>query len=117
MGPGSKKPPVERGARRAKSPRRRRRARQESTLEIMDRLLARRVSISMNGQAKRVSASDAIVLQLTQKVMSGNVRACLALLKYQEFANRGTARSTEVRFVESDYTRAVAKSPSRSGDG
>jgi hypothetical protein len=49
----------------------------------MDQLLARRVSISVNGQAKQVSASDAIVLQLTQKVMSGNVRACLALLKYQ----------------------------------
>jgi len=117
MGPGPTKPQVERGARRAKGRRRRRPARQESTLDIVDRLLARRVSIRMNGQAKQVSASDAIVLQLTQKVMSGNVRACLALLKYQEFANSRAARSTEVRFVESDYTRAVAKSPSRSGDG
>ena len=77
MGPGSKKPPVERGAHRAKGRRRRRPARQESTLEIMDRLLARRVSISVNGQAKQVSASEAIVLQLMQKAMSGN-RARLA---------------------------------------
>jgi hypothetical protein len=116
MRPGSQKPPVARGARRAKSPRRRR-ARQESTLEIMDRLLTRLVSLSVTGQAKQVSASEAIVLQLLQKAMSGNPRAWRALLKYQEFANSRSARSTEVRFVESDYTRAVAKSPSRTDDG
>ena len=67
MGPGSQKPPVERGAHRAKGRRRRRPTRQESTLEIMDRLLARRVSISMSGNAKQVSASEAIVLQLIQR--------------------------------------------------
>ena len=117
MGPGSNKPPVERGARRAKGRRRRRPARQESTLEIMERLLTRRVSISVSGQAKQVSASEAIVLQLMQKAMSGNPRAWRALLKYQEFADSRSDRSTELRFVESDYTRAVAKSPSRSGDG
>ena len=115
MGPVSNKnkPPVERGGRRPKGRRRRRPARQESTLEIMDRLLARRVSISVSGQAKRVSASEAIVLQLMQKAMSGNARAWGPLLKYQEFAARHSDQSTELRFVESDYTRAVAKSPSR----
>jgi hypothetical protein len=116
MGPGSKKPLVERGGPRAKGRRQRRPARQESTLEIMDRLLARRVSVSVNGHAKQVSALEAIVLQLTQKAISGNGRARRALLKY-ELANRRSARSTEVRFVESEYTRAVAKSPSRSDDG
>ena len=116
MGPGSQKPPVERGAHRAKGRRRRRPTRQESTLEIMDRLLARQVSVSVNGQAKQVSALKAIVLQLTQKAISRNGRARRALLKY-EFANSRSARSTEVQFVESEYTRAVAKSPSRSDDG
>ena len=79
--------------------------------------MTRRVSISVSGQAKRVSASEAIVLQLMQKAMSGNARAWRTLLKYQEFANSRSDKSTELRFVESDYTRAVAKSPSRSGDG
>jgi Family of unknown function (DUF5681) len=83
----------------------------------MEQLLSRRVSISKWGQATRVSASEAIVLQLSQKAMSGNARACRALLKYQEFANGHSDKSTELRFVESDYTRAVAKSPSRSDDG
>ena len=71
----------------------------------------------MSGNAKQVSASEAIVLQLIQRALSGDGRAWRALLKYQEFANGRSARSTEVRFVESDYTRAVAKSPSRNDDG
>lgn len=117
MESGSNKPPVKRGAHRARGRRRRWPARQESTLEITDRLLTRRVPISVSGQATRLSATEAIVLQLIQKAMSGNPRAWRALLKYQEYANSRSDRSTEVRFIESDYTRAVAKSHSRSGDG
>jgi hypothetical protein len=75
------------------------------------------VSISVSGQAKRVSTSEAIVLQLMQKAMSGNARAWRALLKYQEFANSCSDKSAELRFVESDYTQAVAKSSSKSADG
>jgi hypothetical protein len=117
MGPGAKKPPVERSARRAKSRQPRRLARQESTLEIMDRLLMRQVPISVHGRAARVPAAKAIVLQLMQKAMSGNSRAWRALLKYKEFAERQSEKSTELQFVESDYTRAVAKSSSGGDDG
>lgn len=116
MASGPIKSAATRGARRAKG-RRRRPARRESTLEIMERLLTRRVSISVSGQARRLSASEAIVLQLMQKAMSGNPRAWQALLKYQEFAHSRSDRSTEVQFVESDYTRAVAKGSARSSDG
>jgi Family of unknown function (DUF5681) len=116
MASGPIKSAARRGARRAKG-RRRRPARRESTLEIMDRLLTRRVSISLSGQARRVSASEAIVLQLMQKAMSGSPRAWRALLKYQEFAHSRADRSTELRFVESDYTRAIAKSSLRGPDG
>ena len=83
----------------------------------MEPLLARRVSISVSGEAKQVFATEAIVLQLMQKAMSGNARAWRALLKYQDFANSRSANSTELRFVESDYTQAFAKSASRRDDG
>jgi hypothetical protein len=117
MGPGSQKPRVERGVRRPKGPRRRRPARQESTLEIMDRFLMRQVPISVHGRATRVPAAKAIVLQLMQKAMSGNTRAWRILLKYKEFAESRSDKSTELQFVESDYTRAVAISSSRGEDG
>lgn len=57
------------------------------------------------------------MLQLTQLATSGEVRAMRILLKYEEFAESGSDKSTEVKFVESDYTRAVAKSFSSSDDG
>jgi hypothetical protein len=41
----------------------------------MERLFARRVSISMSGKTTRVAAAKAIVLQLMQKAMSGDARA------------------------------------------
>jgi hypothetical protein len=116
MGPHSKKPPIKIDARQ-RTRLRLRRPLEESTLEIMDRLLIRRVSISVSGRTTRVSATEAIVLQLMQKAMSGSPRAWRALLKYQEFANVRSDKSTEVRFVDSDYTRAVAISPSRRDDG
>jgi hypothetical protein len=117
MASGLKESAVQDDVRRAKSRRRRPPTRGEGTLEIMDRLLARRVSISLSGQAKQVTASEAIVLQLMQKTMAGNARACRALLKYQEFASSRSNKSAELRFVESDYTRAVANSFSRSDGG
>jgi hypothetical protein len=117
MGSATDKPPVKRGAHRPTGRRHHQRACQESTLVIMDRLLAGRVLISLSGKPSRVTATEAIVLQVIQKAMSGNPRAWQALLKYQEFANSRSGRSTEVRFVESDYTRAVAKGSARSSDG
>ena len=83
----------------------------------MERLFTRRVSISVGGRATRVPAAKAIVLQLMQKAMSGNARAWRTLLKYKEFAERRSDKSTELQFVESDYTRAVANSSSSSDDG
>jgi rRNA processing protein Krr1/Pno1 len=116
VGAGSKKSTVERGARRTNARRLRRTARQESTLEMMERLLTRRVLVSVSGQPKQVSAAEAIVLQLMQKAMSGNARAWRALLQYQQFANRHSDKTLDLRFVESEYTRAFAKSSSRNDD-
>jgi hypothetical protein len=86
-------------------------------LDTIDRLLTRQVPISVRGQVKRVPAAKVIVLQLTQMATSGNVRAMRILLKYEEFSESCSDRSTKLQFVESDYTRAVAKSSSSSDDG
>lgn len=97
--------------------RRRRSKRPESTSAIMDRLLASPVSITMNGETTRVSADEAIFLQLLQKAMSGSVRASRALLKYEQFAHRRSEKALEVTFVDSDYTAAFASFLGREGNG
>lgn len=116
-GIGSKKPPRVGGAPGNRLRRRRRPSRHESTLAIMDRLLTSRVSITLSGQPKQISAIEAIVLQLMQKAMAGNARAWRALLKYQEFANRHSDKTLQLTFVESGYTEAFGKSSSGNGDG
>jgi Family of unknown function (DUF5681) len=97
--------------------RRRRSARRESVLIFLDRLLTSPVSIAMSGELKQVTAVEAIVLQLLQKAMSGNPRACRVLSKYQECANRHLNNSPELIFAESDYTKALAAFTSRTDDG
>jgi hypothetical protein len=83
----------------------------------MDRLLATPVSITINGETTRVSADEAIFLQLLQNAISGNVRAWRALLKYEKFAHRRSEKALEVTFVDSDYTTAFANFLGRDGNG
>jgi hypothetical protein len=114
---GAKKSVGKRGGPKAIVGGKRRADRYESTLEIMERLLARKVSISLKGEPQQTPAMRAIVLQLMQKALSGKARAWRALLKFQAYANRRGERSTQLRFEESDYTKAFAKSFSRNEDG
>jgi hypothetical protein len=83
----------------------------------MKRLLTRQVSLTVSGEPKRVTATEAIVLQLMQKAMSGNPRVWRALLKYLDFARSCSVKSTELKFVETEYTRALADSSLGSDDG
>jgi hypothetical protein len=99
-------PDTKSSAKSAKASRGRRKSRAglpESTVAIIDRLLLRPRSMSFNGEKSMVPTIDVIVLQLLRQEMSGSHRARKALLKYQEFANRGTRRGLEIRFAKSDH--------------
>ena len=102
---------------KAHAHRRRRSQRSESTIAIMDRLLASPVSITINGETTQVSAEKAIILQLLQKAMSGSARALRVLLRYQQFAHRRSKKAIEVMFVDNDYTTAFANSLGRDENG
>ena len=97
MSGGSTKAPGE--PRRTKRPRRRSR-RSQSTLEIMEGLLERRISISVNGESKHSSALQAIMFQLLQRASAGNGRAMRTYQQYDEFAARQSRPSTELQFDE-----------------
>ena len=114
MKPRSRSAPSKRGARRGGT--RGRGGGRRSTLDILKKLLARPLPIRVGGETKRVSALEAILLQLTQNALAGNARACRALLTYQEFASKRVIKSVEFKYVESDYTRAFSNSTPRSDD-
>jgi hypothetical protein len=72
--------------------------RSESTLEIIEGLLERRISISVNGEPTRASALQAIMFQLLQRASAGNGRAMRTYQQYEEFAVRRSTKSTELQF-------------------
>jgi hypothetical protein len=99
------------------NPRRRRTKTPEGTVATIDRLLVAPVPITMDGEAKTVTALEAIMCQLVLKGLSGNGRARRTLLKYVEFASLNSKKLLKLAFVESDYTRAFARGSSGANDG
>ena len=91
------------------------RSRSQSTLEVLERLLSETVTIKLNGAATKVTKFDAIVLHSIQMGMSDDPRALSTLAEYEELDRRRRASPTPPRFVDSPYTRAMAKKP-REGD-
>ncbi len=98
------------GSSNTRAKRRRRSQHCESTIAIIDRLLANNVSITINSETRRLPVAEAIVLQLLQKAMAGNARAWRALMKYRDFANRRSEKTVAFSFVDNDYTTAFANS-------
>jgi hypothetical protein len=99
------------------NPRRQYPARSRSTVELIDRLFLRPVEVTVDGEAKVISTLEAIVMQLWLKEVSGDQRALKVRLKYQEFARQNSEPRPEVIFVDNDYTRAMAGTPSTEGTG
>lgn len=81
----------------------------EDAASILERLLLHPRATNLNGEATQLSTLKVILLQLLQKEMAGSRRARNALLKYREFANRGTKRELEIRFAENGYAEGGTK--------
>ncbi|MBN8966509.1 MAG: hypothetical protein J0H89_14330 [Rhizobiales bacterium] len=107
---GRGRPPLDTRWKKGQSgnPRHRKRARTESVLVTIDRLLLRPIQLSLNGETRKQPALAAIVLQLLRKALSGNIRAYRVLIKYQQFASQNKETKLELTFLDSDYTRAFA---------
>lgn len=80
----------------------------ENAVATMERLLLAPARLTIDGEPKQVPALEAIVLQLLQKAIAGNMRAARVLKKYKEFARQNMERKLDLSFVESAYTRALA---------
>lgn len=106
---GYGRPPLENRWKKGESgnPRKKPR-RQENIVEILDRLLLSSVNVTLNGETKRVSALEAIILQLQLKDMSGNAGASRILLKYRVFASQHAEKKFQLVFVDGQSTPAAS---------
>jgi hypothetical protein len=89
----------------------RRRKASESTIEILERLLLRPRSMTLNREKTLMPTIQVILMHLLQKDMAGSRRARNVLLKYREFANRGADRKLDVRFADNSYAPVTTLKP------
>jgi hypothetical protein len=83
----------------------------QSTVALIDKLLAEPVPVAVSGEGKRVPAIEAILLMLMRAEMAGNARASRVLLRYRAFAAQHGKKTLDVVFEDSDYTRALSRQP------
>jgi hypothetical protein len=96
---------------------RRYRKRSEGRAEMMTRILLKPVDITVSGERKRITALEAILLQLRAKDLSDYPRASKVRLKYEKFARQNSQPRPQIVFVDSDYTQALAaKAPKKDDD-
>jgi hypothetical protein len=76
----------------------------ETALEMVDRTLLSLVTVTFDGETKRVTALEAIVSQFQIKEMAGNTRASRILLEYREFASQNGEKQVRLIFIEDDDT-------------
>lgn len=115
---GYGRPPLETRWRKGESgnPRKKPR-RQETIVEMLDRLLLSPVNITLNGETKRVPSLEAIISQLQVKEMSGSASASRILLKYRAFASQHAEKEFQLIFVDGQSTPAVSDVISRGDRG
>jgi hypothetical protein len=89
----------------------------ESIVDMVDRLLLSRVTLTLNGEAQNVTALEAIVSQLQLKEMAGNARASRILLKYRAVASQQAERQFQMLYIENEYTRKVSSATSGTDHG
>lgn len=93
--------------------------RPKKVVQLVDDFFARDIDIVENGISRRVSAFEAISIQLCIKATAGGKRAMSVLLEYQNFtASRGGRRGYEIMVVSDDYTQILRPyKPPETGDG
>ncbi len=97
-------------------PRSTRRNSQSSTLASLEALLRRQMLITISGEARKVTAGDAIVMQLVQKAFAGDADAEKTLLQFLHFAGKRSNRPAALLFPENEYTCTSRKSAQGESD-
>ena len=96
---------------------RRYRKRSEGRAEMMTRILLKPVDVTVSGERKKITALEAILLQLRAKELSDQPRASKVRLKYEDFARQNSQPRPRIVFVDSDYTQALtATAPKKNDD-
>lgn len=102
-------------AKSGSGPSRRRKGRKSGVKATLHARLFEGVRVTINGEARRCTVIEAIMLQLLQKTATGDAPARRLLLRYQEFVARAVKPRRDLVFVESEEVPALP-APEKIGD-
>jgi hypothetical protein len=74
--------------------------------EIVDKHLLAPINITENGNLRRVTTLEAILLQLWRKELDGSRRALAVRLKYEELDQAIAESTTEITFADTPFSEA-----------
>jgi hypothetical protein len=78
---------------------------------LIDRLLLKKIEITIRGKKRKVTVLEAILRQLSVMEIQGDPRALKVRMKYQAFARQFRKPRIETVFVDNDYTAAMSAIP------
>ena len=87
---------------KGRGPSRRRKGRKPGLKASLHARLFERIVVTVNGDTRRCTVLEAVMLQLLQKAVTGDARARRLLLRYQEFVARAAKPRRDIVFVDSD---------------
>jgi hypothetical protein len=77
-----------------------------SRAEMIDKSSLTMVKMTVNGDSKRVAVLEAILLQLWNKGIAGDLRATAVYFRWLELAPEVAEGKVQITFADSEYTRA-----------
>lgn len=89
----------------------------ESSVAMIDRLLLNRIKVTQDGREEIITILAAIMRQLLQQEVKGNVRASAVLRKYKTLIRRKVDNRPQVVFADNEYSRSFDDLGPKRGDG
>src|ERR1700676_1995021 len=88
-----------------------------SRAEMIDKSLLTMVTITVNGDSKRVAVLEVILEQLWNKGISGDLRAMAVYFRWLELAPEVAEGKVRITFADSEYTRTFTAQASAESSG
>jgi|ERR1700733_5676695 hypothetical protein len=92
------------------NPKRKRPAPMESELEIIDRHLMARTTLTFKGKKRSMTKLEALALRVSNMEIGGNATATRIRIRLEKLERSTLSSGVELQFEDNDYTRSLALS-------
>jgi hypothetical protein len=91
------------------NPKAKRPVRMESELEMIDRHLMTRTTLTFKGKKRSMTKLQALALRVSNMEISGSAAATRLRIRFENLERTALAGSVELQFEDNDYTRNLGR--------